>query len=158
MEIVLRAAAAFVFLWIIVRLVGKRELAQMTAFELLLLVMMGDLIQQGVTQEDYSLAGAFTVVAVFVVLSIALSYASWRFPRTHKLLNGVPVVVVRDGETVDAVMRLERIPLDELHMAARGQGIRDLADVELAVLEPNGSFSFFIRDDGGGSSGGAAAE
>lgn len=145
MEIVIRAVVMFAFLWLVTRVVGKRELGQLSAFELVLLVTMGDLVQQGVTQEDYSLSGAVMTVGTFALLSVALSYLSWRFPRTRSVLEGRPVVVVRDGEMQHELMRMERLTDTELLEAARKEGIRDVADVDLAVLENDGSLSFFQR-------------
>ena len=145
MEIVIRASVMFVFLWVVTRVVGKRELGQLSSFELVLLVTMGDLVQQGVTQEDYSVTGAFLTVGTFALLSVALSYISWRFPRSRRALEGQPVVVVRHGELQHDMMRLERLTDTELFEAARKEGIRDLADVDLAVLENDGSLSFFQR-------------
>lgn len=147
MEIILRATVIFTVLWLVTRVVGKRELGQLSAFELVLLVTMGDLVQQGVTQEDYSLTGAVLAVATFALLSVLLSYVSWRFPRTRPAVEGQPAVVVRDGRMQGDVMRMERLPDTDLMEAARKQGIRDLADVDLAVLENDGSVSFFRRND-----------
>ncbi|MGZ4650777.1 MAG: DUF421 domain-containing protein, partial [Kineosporiaceae bacterium] len=104
MEIVVRAAVLFLFLWLVTRGVGKRELAQLSAFELVLLVSMGDLVQQGVTQEDYSITGAVLAIGTFALLSVSLSYASWRFPGSRRVLEGRPTVVVRDGEPQEEVL------------------------------------------------------
>lgn len=145
MEIVIRAGVMFVFLWVVTRVVGKRELGQLSAFELVLLVTMGDLVQQGVTQEDYSVTGAVLTVGTFALMSVGLSYVSWRFPRTRPVLEGRPAVVVRDGAMQHDVMRMERMSDTELLEAARKEGIRDLAEVDLAVLENDGSLSFFRR-------------
>jgi uncharacterized membrane protein YcaP (DUF421 family) len=145
MEIVIRAGVMFVFLWLVTRALGKRELAQLSAFELVLLVTMGDLVQQGITQEDYSVSGGMLTIGTFALLSVALSYISWRFPRSRPVLEGQPVVVVRGGETQEKVLAYERLPVSELLEAARKEGIRDLEDVELAVLENDGSISFFRR-------------
>ena len=145
MEVVIRAAVMFAVLWLVTRAVGKRELGQLSAFELVLLVTMGDLVQQGITQEDYSVSGAVIAVGTFALLSVGLSYASWRLPRSRRLLEGQPAVVVRDGELLREVMRLERLTDTELLEAARKEGIRDVAEVELAVLENDGSLSFFQR-------------
>lgn len=145
MEIVIRAAVMFAFLWVVTRVVGKRELGQLSAFELVLLVTMGDLVQQGVTQEDYSVTGAFMTVGTFALLSVAVSYVSWRFPRSRRVLEGRPVVVVRQGRMQHDQMRMERLTDTELLEAARKEGVRDLADVDLAVLENDGSLSFFQR-------------
>jgi uncharacterized membrane protein YcaP (DUF421 family) len=145
MEIVIRAGVMFVFLWLVTRALGKRELAQLSAFELVLLVTMGDLVQQGITQEDYSVSGGMLTIGTFALLSVALSYISWRFPRSRPVLEGQPVVVVRAGKTQEKVLAYERLPASELLEAARKEGIRDIEDVELAVLENDGSISFFRR-------------
>lgn len=152
MEIVVRAAVMFVFLIVLTRAVGKKELTQLTAFELILMVTIGDLVQQGVTQEDQSLAGAFLAVSTIAVLIVALSYVEFRWHGTRRAIRGIPVVVVRNGEVVEPVLRLERLNIEELLEGAREQGIGDLAEVKLAVLEPDGSFSF-IKADGGSDDG-----
>ncbi|MDQ1665487.1 MAG: hypothetical protein QOH75_1518 [Actinomycetota bacterium] len=143
MEIVLRAVVMFGFLWLVTRAVGKRELGQLSAFELVLLVSMGDLVQQSVTQEDYSVTGGVLTVGTFALLSVGLSYLSWRFPRSRKVLEGRPAVLMRDGEAAEDVLAHERLTMTELQEAARKNGIRDLGEVELAVLENDGSISFF---------------
>lgn len=129
MEIVFRAAAIYFFLWFITRVVGKRELGQMSAFELVLLVTMGDLIQHGVTQEDYSVTGAMLAVGTFAVLIVSFAYLSWRFPRSRPALEGVAVIVVEDGHLREDVMRLERLTDTEIHEALREQGIDDVHKV-----------------------------
>lgn len=148
MEVVIRAAVMFCFLWLVTRAVGKRELGQLSAFELVLLVSMGDLVQQSVTQEDYSVSGGMLTIGTFALLSVLLSYLSWRFPRSRRVLEGRPAVVVRNGEPVERVLADERLTRTELLAAARKEGVRDLADVELAVLENDGSLSFFTRRNG----------
>jgi len=147
-EIVVRASVMFVIVWLVTRVVGKRELGQLSAFELVLLVAIGDLIQQSVTQEDYSLTGGILVVATFAALTVTLSYVSWRFPRTRSVIDGRPTIVLEAGRPRDRVLRYERLPMDDLMAAARANGIRDLDEIQLAVLETNGSFTFFTRDQG----------
>ncbi|MCW2615369.1 MAG: hypothetical protein JWN08_2363 [Frankiales bacterium] len=147
MEVVVRAVVIYFFLWGITRVVGKRELGQMSAFELVLLVTMGDLIQQGVTQEDFSVTGAMLAVGTFALLIVLFSWLSWRFPRTRPALEGLPVVVVKDGRMLERVMRYERLSDTELLEGLREQGIDDLATVAIGVLEPDGKFSFFTAQD-----------
>jgi uncharacterized membrane protein YcaP (DUF421 family) len=149
MELVARATIVYFFLWAVARGVGKRELSQMTAFELILLVVMGDLIQQGVTQEDMSVTGAILVISTLTFWIIVMSYLSFRFKGTRSIFEGLPVVVLRDGEPLEGVMRLERFTMDELHEAARNQGISDLSQVRVGVLEPDGKLSF-LTDEGQG--------
>ncbi len=143
MEIIVRALAVFTFLWLVTRVVGRVSLSELNTFELLLYVTMGDLIQQAVTQQDYSLTAAFLGVGVFALLTIALSYTSWRWPRLRPLIRGTPVVILRHGDPLGDVMTRERLTMDDVMAAARGQGIRRLSDVDMAVLETDGKISFF---------------
>jgi uncharacterized membrane protein YcaP (DUF421 family) len=145
MELILRATVIYFFLWLLTRALGKRELAEMTAFELVLLMVMGDLIQQGVTQEDMSITGAVLAVGTIAVWILVFSWLGFRFRPFRHAIEGVPVVVVRDGRAVEEALRLERVTLDELLESARNQGIANLRDIELAILEPSGQFSFLKR-------------
>src|SRR3954465_3347953 len=106
MEIMLRATAIYLFLWVLTRGLGKRELAEMTAFELLLLMVVGDLIQQGVTQEDTSITGAFLAVGTIGAWILVFSFPGYRFRPARNRIEGVPVVVVRDGRPVEPALRL----------------------------------------------------
>ncbi len=146
MEIVVRASIIFLVLWALTRALGKRELSQLSAFEVVLLVVMGDLVQQGVTQNDHSLTGATLAVGTITVWILAFSYASFRSRRLAALLEGVPSVVVRNGEPLMSVLNSQRLTIAEVKEAARGQGIEDLRVVKIAVLEPNGKFSFITSD------------
>lgn len=145
MEIVVRATVIYFFLWAVTRGVGKRELAEMTAFELILLVVMGDLIQQGVAQEDLSVTGGILAVSTLAFWIVVFAFLAYRFKRVRSVLEGVPVVVVRDGEPLLRAMKLERVNLEELREEARQQGVSDLRDIRLGVLEPDGRFSFLTR-------------
>jgi uncharacterized membrane protein YcaP (DUF421 family) len=145
MEVVLRAGVIFVFLWIVTRAVGRSTLGELSTFELLLYVTMGDLVQQGVTQQDYSVTGAMLAVGVFALLTVALSWLQWRFPRLQRVVNGSPVVIIRDGRVIDAAVRQQRLSLTDLLAASRQQGIRSLDEMDLAVLEADGRISFFTR-------------
>ncbi len=142
MEVILRATVLYFFLWGVTRGVGRRELTEMTAFELILLVTMGDLIQQGVTQEDMSLTGAGLAVGTLAFWILVFSYLSFRFRGLRKAVEGVPVVVIQDGRPLEKVLEIERLTLDEVCEEARNQGITDLAEVDIGVLEADGKFSF----------------
>jgi uncharacterized membrane protein YcaP (DUF421 family) len=114
----------------------------MSAFEMLLLEVLGDLIQQGVTQEDMSFVGAALAVGTFAGLILTTSYLSYRFPRAAGVLDGLPVAVVWKGRVDRTAMRIERLTDAEIIEAARSRGIADLRTVRIAVLEGDGSFSF----------------
>ena len=147
MQIVVRASIMFIFIFFVMRVIGRKELAELSAFELILVIVMGDLIQQGVTQQDNSVTGAITAISTFVVWMLAFSYISFRSKRARSFIEGRPVIVVRDGKFLDKMLHYERLKRDEVADAAREQGITDLADVEFGVLESDGSFSF-LRYDG----------
>jgi uncharacterized membrane protein YcaP (DUF421 family) len=144
-EIIYRAAFVFFFLWFITRVTGRSTLGELSTFQLLLYVTMGDLVQQGVTQQDYSVTSAVLAVGVFSLLTVALSWLNSRFPRIRPLTTGVPQVIVDDGEPVLATLRAERISMDDLMSAAREEGVERFADIRVAVLETNGRISFFTR-------------
>ena len=123
MEIGLRALVVFVFLWVVTRSVGRSTLGELSTFELILYVAMGDLVQQGVTQQDYSLTSAFLAVGVFALLTIALSYVSWKWPRTRPLIRGNPVLILRGGEPLMDVLKRQRLAIDvrQIEPLARGE-------------------------------------
>lgn len=146
MEIVVRASVIFFFLLLLTRGMKKRTLADMAPFEMLLLVTLGDIVQQGVTQEDFSLTGAILATSTFAFWISALSYLSWRSGRFARAIDGVPLVIVQDGQPIDKALAVERMPLDEVMESARQNGIDDLAQVRLAVLEPSGRISFIKHD------------
>jgi len=132
----------YFFVWFLTRAMGKKELSQLSVFEMILAVTMGDLIQQGVTQEDVSITGAMMAVGTFGVLVLIFSVFSYKFPRARRTIEGVPIIVVRDGKPVERAMQYERLSLEEIKDAARTQGISDLGEVKLGILEPAGTFSF----------------
>lgn len=145
MDIVIRALVIFLFLWLVTRAVGRSTLGELSTFELLLYVTMGDLVQQAVTQQDYSVTGAMLAVSTFALLTVLLSWSQWRFPRLRPLVTGRPVVVFSDGSANEEGMKRERLSMADMLVAARQQGIRSTAEIEYAVLEADGRISFFTR-------------
>ena len=145
MDIVLRTTAVFLAIWLVTRALGKRELSEMTAFELVLLVVVGDLVQQGATQEDMSVTGAVIAVSTLGMWVLAMSYVGFRWNRARSVIEGTPVIVVDRGRVLERVIRYERVTTEEVLEGARSQGIEDLADVRWGILEPDGSFSFLLH-------------
>jgi uncharacterized membrane protein YcaP (DUF421 family) len=146
MDIVLRGIVVFAFLYVLMRLIGRRELSSLEPFDLILLVVLGDAVQQGLTQDDYSLTGSVLAVGTIAVLQVATSYLNFRFPRLRPLLNGDPIVIVQDGKPIERNLRRERLTLDDVAEAARGQGIASLEEVTWAVLETSGTISFIKKN------------
>jgi uncharacterized membrane protein YcaP (DUF421 family) len=145
MDIVVRAFFAFAFIFLLTRLIGRRELSTLQPFDLLLLVVVGDLLQQGVTQNDLSFTGLVLAVGMFGLLTLALSYTGWRFPRVRPLLEPEPLILVEDGKVIDKNLRKERITAEEVAGEARLQKITSLEDVQWAMLESGGRISFIPK-------------
>jgi uncharacterized membrane protein YcaP (DUF421 family) len=145
MDIAIRAAVIFVVLYLLVRLMGKRELAQLTPFELIVLIVIGDLIQQGVTQNDFSVTGAIIAISTIAFLAIAMSWATYLWPTAERLLEGEPRVIVRDGEILESNLRRNRLTRAEIESEMRLAGIGKLSDVAWAILEPRGKISVIQR-------------
>jgi len=146
MEIVFRALVLFFFLWVVTRAVGRSSLGELSTFQLLLYVVMGDLVQQAITQQDYSVTSGILAISVFALMTVAFGWISWRFPRSRPFIKGLPVIIVKDGEPRVDAMAQERMTLDDLYAQARQQGIRRLGEIDLAVMETDGKISFFTRD------------
>jgi uncharacterized membrane protein YcaP (DUF421 family) len=145
MDLVLRTIAVFTFLLVLTRVIGRRELSSLQPFDLILLIILGDAVQQGLTQDDYSLTGAFLVIGTFAVLQVSVSWVGYRFPRTRPVLEGTPLVVVQDGVVIEHNLKRERLAVEEIAEAARAEQIAHLSDVKWAVLETNGSISFIKK-------------
>ena len=142
MDIVLRACVAYVFIIFLLRIIGRRELSTLAPSDLVLLVVMGDLVQNGVTQSDQSVTGVFLAVSTFAVLTVAVSVLTHRSPRAQILLEGSPLILVQDGKPIEKNLRSERLNICDITEEARGQGIEHLNEVKWCVLEANGTMSF----------------
>ena len=142
MDIVLRAVAAYVFIIFMLRIIGRRELSSLGPSDLVLLVVMGDLIQNGVTQSDQSITGVFLAVSTFAMMTVAMSFLTFRSRRAQTFIEGEPLILVEDGKPVAKNMNAERLNLDDVAEEARGQGIESLDEIKWCVLETSGTMSF----------------
>jgi uncharacterized membrane protein YcaP (DUF421 family) len=145
MDLVLRTVVVFAFVFLLTRVVGRRELSSLEPFDIILLVVIGDLVQQGVTQSDDSVTGAIIVLATLAVLTVGISYVNFRVPRLRPVLEGEPLVLVDDGRVIEQNMKRERITIDDLMAQARLTQIASIADVRWAVLETSGAISFIPK-------------
>ena len=145
MDLVLRTVFVFALILLVTRAVGRRELSSMEPFDLILLVVIGDMVQQGVTQSDYSLTGTTIVVATLGVLVVATAYLSYRFKRLRPLLEGEPTLLISDGRLLERNLQRERMTVEEVRAEARQQSIGSLDDIAYAVLETNGKISFITK-------------
>ena len=147
MDIVARAAVMFFVLYVLLRIMGKRELGQLTPFELVVMIVLGDLIQQAVTHNDFSLTGAILAVSTFAFLAIAMSWLTYLSPRAEKLLDGEPRVVIRNGKLLKENLRRDRMTQSEVESEMRLAGIATMDQVAWAILEPQGKISFIKKDE-----------
>ena len=145
MDVVLRAIVIFALLYMLMRAVGRRELSTLEPFDLILLIVLGDLVQQGLTQDDYSLTGAGLAIGTIALLQLGVSYLNFRFPRLRPLLDGEPIVMVQDGKPIEKNLRRERVTHDDLASAMRLQSIASLDEVQWAVMETSGTISFIKK-------------
>jgi uncharacterized membrane protein YcaP (DUF421 family) len=145
MDIVIRATVAFVFILLLTRIVGRRELNTLEPFDLILLVTIGDLVQQGVTQNDFSVTGLMLAVGTIGVLTVIFSYLSWRFQRLRPILEGDPVILIQDGNVIEKNLRRNRLTQEEIAAEARSQQLDSFDQIRWAVLETSGKISFIEK-------------
>jgi uncharacterized membrane protein YcaP (DUF421 family) len=146
MDSVLRAAAIYAFLMLIFRLTGKRTLAQITAFDFVLLLIIGEATQQALLGNDFSIINACVVIGTLMFLELGLSLAKGRWPRLDPVLDSTPVVIVEDGRLLEDRATQERVDLSDVLAAARERhGLERLEQIKFAVLERSGGISIIPR-------------
>jgi uncharacterized membrane protein YcaP (DUF421 family) len=145
MDIVLRAVIAFFFVLFLTRVLGRRELSSLEPFDIILLVMIGDLVQQGVTQNDFSVTGLILAGATIGALTVLVSYGSFRVRRLRPVLDGEPVILVENGRPIARNLSRNRLTLAEVAAEARLNQIESIARVKWAVLETSGRISFIPK-------------
>ena len=143
---VLRAGVIYVLVMLLVRLSGKRAVGQFTPFDLIMLILVGNAVQNGINGGDNSLTGAAIMATTLIALNYVVAYLTSRSTRVERLVEGVPVVLARDGRLFESVLRRELVSRDDFKEALRMQGLDDVADVQIALLETNGSISVVPRD------------
>lgn len=142
MDIVIRAVFAYVFIIFILRIVGRRELSTLAPTDLVLLVVLGDLVQSGVTQSDDSVTGIALAISTFALLTLATSFLTYKSRRAQTVIEGEPLILIEEGKPIDRNLRAQRLNVDDLAEEARANGIESLEDVKWCVLESSGSMSF----------------
>lgn len=145
MDLVLRATVVFFFIFLVTRIAGRRELSSLEPFDVILLVVLGDLVQQGITQSDESVTGTLIVISTVTLLSVAVSWISFRSAKVRLVTEGEPIVLVEDGQIIERNLRRERLSRGEVEEAARRQQVASLGDVRWAILEKEGSISFITK-------------
>ena len=146
MESIFRAGVIYVFLLVVFRIAGKRSLAQITTFDFVLLLIIGEATQQALLGDDYSVVNACIVIATLILLQIALSHVAARFPAVDRAVEGLPLIVVDNGKLLNDRLRRERLDQSEILAAARElHGLERLEDIKYAVLERSGGITIVPR-------------
>ncbi|WP_315385293.1 YetF domain-containing protein [uncultured Stenotrophomonas sp.] len=145
-EFILRAVVVYVVVLGMVRLSGKRALGQITPFDVLLIVLLGNAVQNALLGQDTSLGGGLLLAATLILLNYGVGWLSTRSRRVERLVEGEPVLIARDGKVLESVLRRELVTLQDLHAAMRQQGCTHIDDVSMALLEINGHITIVPRE------------
>ena len=144
---VLRACAIYVLVMVLVRVSGKRAVGQFTPFDLVLLILIGNAVQNGINGGDNSLTGAAIMATTLIALNYGVAFVTSRYRKVEKFVEGEPVVLARDGRVFERVLRRELVSRSDFDEALRMNGVEDVSEVELALLETNGSISVVKKRD-----------
>ena len=144
---VLRAVAVYLLVMLLVRMSGKRAVGQFTPFDLVLLILIGNAVQNGINGGDNSLTGAAIMATTLIALNYGVAFVTSRNRKVEKFVEGVPVVLARNGKIFDHVLRRELVSREDFREALRMNGVEDVSEVELALLETNGSISVVKKRD-----------
>lgn len=146
MDSVLRIAFIYFFLMIALRVMGKRELSEMSAFELVTLLMVPEVFSTALAREDYSMTHATVGAATLFTLVFITSLVTFRFKRIETLVEGQPTVLVSNGKTIDRNLKRERVTVDEVFSEIHKAGLQELEQVRWAILEPDGKIAIIPRE------------
>jgi len=142
MDAVLRAAAMYLVLMVLFKIAGRRSLADLTTFDFVLLLIIGEATQQALLGDDFSVTNSILIIATLIAIDVGFSQAKQRSKRLAKFLDGGPTIIVENGQPLTARMKEARVTeADIMETARSGQGIVDMAKIRYAIIERNGSIS-----------------
>jgi len=147
LEIVIRTAVVYAVILVGIRLTGKREVGQMTPFDLALLLLISNAVQNAMTGSDTSVIGGVLAAVTLLLLNAIISRVVWKNRKARKFVEGSPTLLVRKGQIIPEHLAKEHINVESLHQALREHGVSSLSEVSLAVLEIDGSISVLKNDE-----------
>ncbi len=145
-QIALRTAAIYLVVLLLLRVAGKRELGQMTPFDLVVILLISNAVQNAMTGPDTSLTGGVVAAATLIVVNLVVSRVGRRIPFLSRAFSGSPTLLVNDGEVIQSHLRREDVTVEEIEMAAREHGVGSLDEVRAAILEIDGSISVIPKE------------
>lgn len=147
MDSVLRAAAMYVALMVLFKIAGRRSLAELTTFDFILLMIIGEATQQALLGDDFSLTNSMLVIVTLIAIDVGLSLLKQRSEWVSRLIDGEPTIIVENGKLLQRRMRLARlVEADVMEAARSSQGIETLDDIKFAIIERNGKISIIPRE------------
>jgi uncharacterized membrane protein YcaP (DUF421 family) len=147
MDSVLKALVVYLVLWLLIRLSGRRTLAQLSTFDFILFLVIGGATQRALIGQDYSLINAFVVITTLIVIDILVGLVERDSSFFRKIVRGVPTILVDDGHLLTGRMRRARVSTDEIMERARTlHGLETLEQIKYAILEASGEISIIPRD------------
>lgn len=148
-SVIVRAAIIYIFIFLVLRMAGKRTVSEMTTFDLVLVLIISEATQQALVNDDHSIMGGMIVIASLVFMDVTLSTLSSRFKTFDKIMNGVPVFLIRDGKMHLDRMKRARVTVEDILESARKNcGLESLDEIKSAVLEKDGSVSIIPKNKG----------
>jgi uncharacterized membrane protein YcaP (DUF421 family) len=146
-EFVIRALAVYLFVLLMLRLGGKRQLAQMSPTEFVAVLLISNAVQNSMNGGDNSLIGGFVLALVLIIASTAISYLTFRSKKFRHVFEGVPTILVHCGKLIEQNLKKERITKDELTSMLRRQDVHHLDVIQEAILEPDGGLTILLKND-----------
>lgn len=147
-QFVLRAVVIYALVMVLIRVSGKRAVGQFTPFDLVLLILLGNAVQNGINGGDNSLTGALIMATSLIALNYAVAWVTARSARAERIVEGAPVVIARNGKLFERMLQRELISTSDFEEALRMNNLEDISEVEIALLETNGSISVVPRQRG----------
>ena len=144
-EHIVRAATIYLFLFVMLRFIGKKHVGEMAPFDLVVLLILSETVQNAMVGDDKSLGGGIISAATLIFLAQAMNYVSWRSKKASRFIEGTPKILVRNGRRIVRMMARERVTMSELSEAMRRQGCSNIAEVRVAMLENDGKISVLKR-------------
>jgi uncharacterized membrane protein YcaP (DUF421 family) len=144
-ERAVRAIVVYVFLLVLFRMFGRRELGQLTGFDIIVLLTISNILQNSMIGNDNSVTGGMIGAAVLLAANLTLAYVVFRSRRAERLVEGVPKILIHDGTLQEALIKSELLTEQDLLSAVHREGLESFADVHLAIAEPNGMISIIPR-------------
>ncbi len=146
-EIIVRAAAIFFFAMIVMRLWGKKHLSELNPFDLVLMLIMSESLQNALLDDDKSILGGFLSFGTLILLNTVINKLTFKSRPAEKLIDGTPKILIRGGKLDQKMLKQESMTMQELHEALRQQGVLEPSDVEWGIIEPNGKFSVVKKQE-----------